>query len=157
MVMSSATCSHDARRADNGATRERSAFIHPMTPRAFILAAVRCLLLFAAARVVSGEEIAASEKAKIEALISHIETLKGATFVRNGSGYDAKTAGTFLRGKWRANEKAIKTAADFISKAATKSSTTGVPYVIRINGVETPCAEYLNAQLKKLGPAASGN
>ncbi|MEQ1853378.1 MAG: DUF5329 family protein, partial [Chthoniobacteraceae bacterium] len=76
------------------------------------------------------EEIAPAEKAKIEALISHLETLKDATFIRNGRDYDAKTAAKFLRGKWEANQKEIKTAADFVSKAATKSSTSGKPYVI---------------------------
>jgi len=110
------------------------------------------LCLAALLPFVRAEEIAAPEKAKIEALISHIETLKGATFIRNGSDYDSKTAAKFLHGKWQANTKDIKTAADFISKAATKSSTTGKPYIIRINGSETPCADFLNAQLRKLGP-----
>jgi len=96
-------------------------------------------------------EIAPAEKAKIEALISHLETLKDAAFVRNGRDYDSKSAAKFLRGKWEANKKEINTAADFVSKVATKSSTSGKPYVIRLNGADTPCAVYLNAQLKKLG------
>ena len=92
-----------------------------------------------------------SETAKIESLISHIESLHDATFLRNGSDYTAKNAAKFLRGKWDANKKEIHSANDFISKAATKSSTTGKPYVIRLKGgVETPCADYLNAQLKKI-------
>jgi hypothetical protein len=99
---------------------------------------------------------AAAEKAKIEALIAHLGGLKGATFIRNDSGYDSKTAAKFLRRKWEANEKEIKTAADFIAKAATKSSTTGKPYMIRIDGVDMPCADYLKAQLKKLDSAPGG-
>lgn len=93
----------------------------------------------------------APEKAKIESLITHLENLGGATFIRNGSDYDPKTAAKFLRGKWKANDKEIKTAADFIARAASVSGTTGKPYVIRLkDGTETPCAAYLTAQLKNL-------
>jgi hypothetical protein len=35
-------------------------------------------------------ESSATEKEKIEALIKQLETLKDATFIRNGSSYDAK-------------------------------------------------------------------
>ncbi len=98
--------------------------------------------------------MAPAEKAKVEALISHLETLTGATFIRNGTDYDAKTAAKFLRGKWKAHEKEIKTATDFIAKAATVSSTSGKPYLIRLKGAqETACADYLAAQLKKLESA----
>jgi hypothetical protein len=94
---------------------------------------------------------APSEKAKIESLIAHIENLKGATFIRNGSDYDAKSAAKFLRGKWQANDKEIKTAADFIAKAASVSSTTGKAYLIRFkDGRQVKCGEYLTAELKKL-------
>ena len=96
-----------------------------------------------------------AEKEIIEALIAHLETLTGATFIRNGTDYDPKTAAKFLRGKWRANDKEIKTAADFIAKAATASGTTGKPYLIRLqDGTETPCATYLTARLRKLEAAA---
>ena len=92
-----------------------------------------------------------SEKAKIESLISHLENLKDATFIRNGSDYDAKSAAKFLRGKWQANDKEIKTAADFIAKAATGSSTTGKPYLIRFkDNTQTKCSDYLTARLKVL-------
>lgn len=38
--------------------------------------------------------------AKIDALISHIETLPDAKTVRSGSEYDSKDAARFLRAKW---------------------------------------------------------
>src|SRR5215207_4607467 len=104
------------------------------------------ILLPAAARAAE-----MSEQRKIEALIKHVENLKDAKFVRNGAEHDAKTAVRFLRGKWDANKADIKTATDFIDKAATKSTTTGKPYVIRFkDGKETPSADYLRAELKKL-------
>jgi hypothetical protein len=96
-------------------------------------------------------ESSAAEKQKIEALISHVENLKDATFVRNGSDYEAKTAARFLRGKWSSNEDEIKTAQDFIAKAATGSSTSGKPYLIRFkDGREVPCADHLKAELAKM-------
>ncbi len=113
-----------------------------------------CLLCFfwSAANTLSAAEIApATEKAKIETLITHIQELKDATFVRNGSEYSAANAAKFIRAKWERNEKDIKTAADFIAKAASTSGTSGKPYLIRFkDGKETLCGEYLTAQLKKL-------
>jgi hypothetical protein len=92
-----------------------------------------------------------TEKQKIEALIKHVEALENAKFVRNDKEYEAKTAARFLRGKWEANEAQIKTAKDFIEKAASVSSTTGKPYLIRLkDGKEQKCGDYLTEQLKKL-------
>lgn len=94
------------------------------------------------------------EKARIEALISHVEGLKGAKFIRNGGEYDSKTAGRFLRGKWKDQEKAIHTAADFIALAGTRSSSTGKPYLIRLEAAEAvPCADYLKERLRRLEDA----
>lgn len=97
------------------------------------------------------EEISHGEKKKIEALLSLVEMSSDASFIRNGSEYDAKSATKFLRGKWQAHAKEIATAEDFIAKAATRSSTTGMPYIIRFKGEgDKPCADYLSEQLKKL-------
>ncbi|MEI6656167.1 MAG: DUF5329 family protein [Verrucomicrobiota bacterium] len=122
-----------------------------MTHRSFILAALGFLLFLTAVIPLHAETKALTEKAKIEALIGHVEALKDASFVRNGSAANSVTAGKFLRGKWQANDKDIKTAADFIAKAASVSSTTGKPYLIRFkDGTETRCGDYLTTQLKKL-------
>ena len=92
-----------------------------------------------------------TEKGKIEALIKHLENLKDATFIRNDSNYEAKTAARFLRGKWQAQEKEIKTAMEFIENVASVSSTSGKPYVIRFKDArEVKCGEYLRDELKKL-------
>ncbi len=89
-------------------------------------------------------------KGKIEALIHHVQTLKDATFVRNGTAYDSESAAKFLKAKWQ-NEKAVVTPRDFIEKVATKSSTTGKPYLIRFkDGKEVSCAAHLKAQLLTL-------
>ena len=93
----------------------------------------------------------ARETHKIEALIQKIEALQDAKFVRNGSDYDSKTAAKFLRGKLKSHDKEIKTANDFIEKAASVSSTSGKPYVIRFkDGRKLNCGDYLKTELKNL-------
>ncbi len=126
-----------------------------------------CLLQFMAALVLltvgtmqspaATDEPPATDKQKIEALIKHIESLKDASFVRNDRDYDGKAAAKFLRGKWQANQDDIKTVKDFIDKAASVSSTTGKPYLIRFkDGKELKSGEYLLAELKKLEKKPSG-
>ncbi|MDB6003357.1 MAG: hypothetical protein JWR15_344 [Prosthecobacter sp.] len=111
---------------------------------------VLCLLCFFGT-LPAAETAPAAEKGKIEALISHVEGLDNATFIRNGSDYSAANAAKFLRAKWKRNDKEVKTADDFIAKVASVSGTSGKPYVIRFkDGKEMPCGGYLAAQLKKL-------
>jgi hypothetical protein len=112
-------------------------------------------VVFPLLNAASAAELAAGEKEKLEALLSKIENLKDAVFVRNGSEYDAKTAVKFLRGKWESSAAQIATARDFIEKAASVSSTSGKPYLIRFkNGTEKKCAEFLTAELAELEKAA---
>ncbi len=123
-----------------------------MTPKLISRALFLLCLFWSAATTLSAEEPAsATEKAKIEALISKIQGLENASFVRNGSDYSAANAAKFLRAKWDRHAKEVKTAADFIAKVASASGTSGKPYMIRFNdGKETPCGDYLTDQLKKM-------
>lgn len=115
-----------------------------MNRRTFLITA---LLLPSLSRA----EILAAEKAKIEALLAHVAGLADTKFIRNGSTYDAKSAATFLRRKWGSNADEIKTAADFITKVATGSGTSGKPYLIQLKGSpEVKCGDYLARELKKL-------
>jgi len=76
--------------------------------------------------------------------------LKDAKFIRNGSTYEVSSAARFLRGKWHANDDAVRSARDFIEKVA---STSGKPYLIRFkDGREIRSREYLLAELQKLEP-----
>jgi hypothetical protein len=121
-----------------------------MSRFAFLFSLFAAALLLVPSQLMAGD-IAPVEKAKIEALIAGVEGLADAKFSRNGSSYDAKTAAKFLRGKWGRNEAEIKTAADFIAKAATASGTSGKPYMIQLKGAdEVKCADYLTEQLRKL-------
>ena len=93
----------------------------------------------------------AGETQKIEALIQDVRDLKDATFIRNGSAYNSKSAAIFLRRKWQANQSEGKTARDFIDKVASFSGTSGKPYLIRFkDGKEIHSREFLLTRLKTL-------
>jgi hypothetical protein len=95
------------------------------------------------------DEPSAAERAKIEHLIKFVGDMRDAVFVRNGKAYDASAAAKFIRGKWDANTKEIKTARDFIQKAASVSTTSGKPYLIRFkDGKEIPSGTFLADELK---------
>ena len=84
-------------------------------------------------------------------IVRHVGSLTDAKFIRNGKAYDAASAAKFIRRKWEAHEKDIHSAAEFIAKAASVSSTSGQPYLIRFpDGTEVKCADYLSARLKQL-------
>lgn len=120
----------------------------------FVLAG---MILLLGATSTQAQETPTTERQKIEALIKHVEGLSNAKFIRNDRAYDAKTAAKFLRGKWDANKAEIKTAKDFIDKAASVSSTTGKPYLIRFEGgKQVRSSEYLLAELKKLEKPQEG-
>ena len=91
------------------------------------------------------------EAGKIEALIQDVRDLKDATFIRNGSSYNSRSASIFLRRKWQANHSEVKTARDFIDKVASFSGTSGRPYLIRFkDGKEIHSRDFLMARLKTL-------
>ncbi|MGO9717714.1 MAG: DUF5329 domain-containing protein [Steroidobacteraceae bacterium] len=80
---------------------------------------------------------AAPPPAQIE--IDHLLGLiqhSGCEFYRNGTWYDAQHAQAHLRSKYDvlAANGQIKTAEDFIEKAASTSSMSGQPYQIRCGG-----------------------
>ena len=97
------------------------------------------------------QNLRADEKQKIEALIKLVGDLKDAKFVRNGSTYEPATAVRFLRGKWNVNKAGVKSARDFIDKVATKSETSGKPYLLRFSdGNEIHSREFLLTELEKI-------
>ena len=101
--------------------------------------------------ITMAEEKKLTEDQKIEALIKHVEELKDVKFVRNGTEHDPSEAAQLMKYKWDNNKDDIKTARDFISTCATKSSTSGQPYLIKFkDGKEVKSADYLTAELEKL-------
>lgn len=95
----------------------------------------------------------ALEEQKIQYLIDAIANLKGATFVRNGTEYDAQQAADHVRMKLRNAGSHVVTAQDFITLCATGSSVSGQPYKIRFaDGHEVPSATFLREKLSQFQP-----
>jgi hypothetical protein len=89
------------------------------------------------------------ESAKIQYLISSVEVLKGAKFIRNGKAYDTRRAVDHLRFKLKAAGDQIKTAEDFIRLCASRSYLSGEPYRIRFaNGVTVEAEVFFRDRLK---------
>ena len=81
-----------------------------------------------------------NEADKIEFLISSVENLEGAKFIRNGREHDSKEAGRHLRMKLERAEKYINNADDFI-RINSSSYITGEPYLIKFSDGTTIKAE----------------
>jgi len=98
-----------------------------------------------------------SEDEKIQQLISKVESLTGAAFIRNGSEHTPREAADHLRRKLNGANGRIRTAEDFIQQIATGSSISGEEYQIRFtDGRSVPAHEYLRDELQRLSqPPAS--
>jgi hypothetical protein len=91
------------------------------------------LILVAAAQAAAPTPAA---KVEIEYLLSAVAS-SDCRFYRNGTWYDAKSAAAHLRGKYDtlAARGLIGDTADFIDRAATKSSFSGRDYAIKCEGL----------------------
>ncbi len=98
------------------------------------------------------------ERQKIAYLIDSVASLQGATFIRNGTEYDAARAAEHMRLKLRFAGSRVQTAEDFITCCGTGSSASGTPYTIRFqDGHIEDSATFLHERLATYGaPAASG-
>jgi hypothetical protein len=95
------------------------------------------------------------EKKKIEFLISSVENLKEAKFIRNGTEHDGKEAAEHLRMKLQNDVGQVKTADDFIRLCASKSYISGKPYLIRSSDGKTIKSEqYFREKLKEYNSTA---
>jgi len=95
------------------------------------------------------------EKKKIEFLISSVENLKGAKFIRNGTEHDGKEAAEHLRMKLQNDVGKVKNADDFIRLCASKSYISGKPYLIRSSDGKTIKSEqYFREKLKEYNSTA---
>ena len=70
---------------------------------------------------------------EIEYLISSVGK-DGCTFIRNGKKYTGKDARAHLKSKTKRNAHVIDSTQDFIVKIASRSATSGNPYLIRCKG-----------------------
>ena len=98
--------------------------------------------------VAAPSEIAVKE---INHLLEHVAE-SGCEFYRNGSWYDGNRGQAHLRDKyqWLVNRGMISAAADFIDKAASQSSLSGLAYKVRCKGQqETPTKQWLSDELQR--------
>ena len=95
------------------------------------------------------------EKEKIEFLISSVENLEGAKFIRNGTEHNGKEAADHLRMKLQSDVGMVQTADDFIRLCASQSYISGEPYLIRFSDGKTIKSEqYFREKLKKYNSTA---
>ena len=111
--------------------------------RAVMIVLLLCLSI--SRPVVAQQDV---EQQKINYLIASVAALKDASFIRNGSPYDAEQAASHMRLKWRMAGSRVKTAEDFIVYCATESSVTGSKYMIRFSdGRTVDSASFLRDKL----------
>jgi hypothetical protein len=94
------------------------------------------LMLALASLPVAHAAVPLLAQAEISYLLEYVGT-SGCEFYRNGAWYDSQHAQAHLRAKYEllSTNGDIKTAEDFIAKAASKSSLSGQPYQIRCGSV----------------------
>jgi len=125
----------------------------PLTTRYRHMCGLICLLILSMSAFAHAADSASLEGQKIAYLITSIETLQGAQFIRNGTPYDAKAAADHLRLKLRMAGSRVLTADDFIRVCATASSVSGAPYQIRFaDGLVISSEAYLRQKLAGFKP-----
>lgn len=99
----------------------------------------------------AGDAMPAPEKHRVERLIAYVESRTDVAFVRNGTAYSSRDAASFLRGKMDHMGDGVMTAQQFIDRIASRSSTSGEPYMIRhADGRMEHSARFLGDELKRM-------
>ena len=88
----------------------------------------------------------ASENEEIAFLLSHVAN-SDCTFIRNGEAHESQEASSHLARKYNHVKSRIKTAEDFISKIASKSSFSGRLYEVRCANEQLPTKQWLEKAL----------
>ena len=102
------------------------------------------------------DSFAASSDDEIRYLISSVGR-DGCVFVRNDRSYTRRQAREHLRSKWRLNEQLVESAEDFIEKLASRSVTSGQPYMIQCRGEQpTTAREWFRARLEQFRADSQG-
>ncbi|HEY3487954.1 MAG TPA: DUF5329 domain-containing protein [Gammaproteobacteria bacterium] len=93
----------------------------------------------------------AESEQEIAFLFQYLKT-SGCTFNRNGTWYSAEKAVEHIQKKYQHLTKKgmIDTTEDFIKKAASESSISGEPYLVKCgNAVPSPSADWFTMELQK--------
>lgn len=101
----------------------------------------------AAISLVAGVSLADTMNDEIDYLIEEVGK-SGCTFIRNGKYYAGRRARAHLQSKRRLNGHLIDSTEEFIEKIASKSVTSGKPYLIHCKGQDAQTAgEWFSALL----------
>jgi hypothetical protein len=118
--------------------------------RCLLLLLVTCLFVAAG----TAAPLAPSARAEIDALMAKLEA-SVCEFNRNGVWHTAPDAKAHLlrKLKYLEDKGAVRSAEQFIELAASSSSTTGQPYLVRCgNGAPVQSGTWLLSQLRALRP-----
>ena len=118
---------------------------------------LKSFLVLLATVSVSWAEPGPSARLEVEQLLGRLAA-SGCKFQRNGAWHSATEARAHLEKKYQylLNKNLVSTSEDFISLAATKSSTSGKPYLVKCGSQEqVPSAAWMAAQLKEVRVASS--
>ncbi len=108
-----------------------------------------CLMIPVLARAA---DIDAAESRKIDYLITSIENLGSAQFIRNGKILHGKVAANNFRLKLKKTRCDVDSAEEFIRYCASASWASGVPYRIRFTDGNTMLVkDYLRRKLAEFG------
>lgn len=113
------------------------------------------LTLAAATQLATAAPAPAATRAEIDALLAKLEA-SACTFNRNGKWHDAKEAQAHLRKKlqYMEDRNALQTTEQFIELGASKSSTSGKPYLVRCgNAAPVESRNWLSSELKAVRAA----
>ena len=105
------------------------------------------LVLWASQIIAAPDQVTQQE---IDYLLTRLET-SGCQFFRNGSWYDANRARQHLERKyaWLVKRDLVATTEQFIERAATESSRSGEPYLVRCAGAAAePSGVWLTNELE---------
>jgi hypothetical protein len=106
------------------------------------------IVIFAAAA--NAASLSSAARGEIDALLSGLEA-SSCTFNRNGSWYPATEARSHLlrKLKYLEDRGAVQSAEQFIELAASSSSTTGQPYLVKCgSGAPVQSGTWLRSQLQ---------
>lgn len=107
---------------------------------------------------VLGSEPGPATKLEVEQLLERLGA-SGCQFQRNGSWYGAAMARRHLEQKYQylLDRQRVRTAEDFISLAATKSSLSGNAYLVQCGGQpQSYSADWMTTQLREVRAAHRG-
>jgi hypothetical protein len=113
------------------------------------------LTCFAIATTAAAAPLAPAARAEIDALMSKLEA-SGCEFNRNGDWYPATEARSHLlrKLKYLEDKGMVQSTEKFIELAASASSMTGQPYLVRCgHGVPVQSGTWLRSQLQALRSA----